>query len=305
MMTPQDRKTTSHAIEYRITQEMKVLHKKKQNLNSQMYYIHLKCTDYCNSIRQHIEDSTEAKIKKKMDTLYSKLNNKLNTLITETTTTCTDTKNRNTHAKIINLTDTTFNHEHLHTLSLGPNYAIEKDPKHYINDLITDTENAIRHLDPKIQNTFRHMATKKIKQIITTNRLQATHKRHQHNLNQIKDTLQKGNLTLAKADKNRAIVIINKTKLERKVQTFIQENGITLLPKDPTDQFHKQIQQALQRCNTLVEKNQHKFLLNIKPTAPQLNAYIKTHKEGEAISPVINNTHAPSFKTAKFLNKNC
>ena len=71
--------------------------------------------------------------------------------------------------------------------------------------------------------------------------------------------------------------------LERKVQPFIQENGITLLPKDPTDQFHKQIQQALQRCNTLVEKNQHKFLLNIKPTAPQLNGYIKTHKEGEPI----------------------
>jgi len=148
-----------------------------------------------------------------MDTLYSQLNNKLNTLITQTTTTRTDTKNRNTHARIINLTDTTFSHEHLHTLSLGPNYAKEKDPKHYINDLITDTENAIRQLDPKIQNTYRHMATKKIKQIITTNRLQATHKRHQHNLNQIRDILQKGNLTVAKADKNRAIIIINKTML--------------------------------------------------------------------------------------------
>jgi len=71
--------------------------------------------------------------------------------------------------------------------------------------------------------------------------------------------------------------------LERKVQTFIQENDITSLPKDPTEQFHKQIQQALQRCSTIEEKNQHKFLLNIKPTGPQLNAYIKTHKEGEPI----------------------
>ena len=91
--------------------------------------------------------------------------------------------------------------------------------------------------------------------------------------------------------------------LERKVQPLIQENGITLLPKDPTDQFHKQIQQALQRCNTLVKKIRHKFLLNIKPTAPQLNAYIKTHKEGEPIRPVINNRQVPSYKTAKFLNK--
>ena len=35
------------------------------------------------------------------------------------------------------------------------------------------------------RNNFRHMASKKIKQIITTNRLQTIYKRHQHNLNQI------------------------------------------------------------------------------------------------------------------------
>ena len=43
--------------------------------------------------------------------------------------------------------------------------------------------------------------------------------------------------------------------------------------------------------------------MHIKPTAPQLNAYIKTHKEGEPIPPVINNTQVPSYKIAKFLNK--
>jgi hypothetical protein len=41
----------------------------------------------------------------------------------------------------------------------------------------------------------------------------------------------------------------------------------------------------------------------VKPTAPLLNAYVKTHKEGEPIRPVINNTQAPSYKIAKFLNK--
>jgi len=47
------------APDHRITQEIKFLHKKKQNLNSQLYYIHLKCADNCNSIWQHIEDSIE------------------------------------------------------------------------------------------------------------------------------------------------------------------------------------------------------------------------------------------------------
>ena len=42
--------------------------------------------------------------------------------------------------------------------------------------------------------------------------------------------------------------------------------------------------------------------MNIKPTAPSLNAYIKTHKQDKPIGPVINNMQAPSYRTAKFLN---
>jgi hypothetical protein len=43
--------------------------------------------------------------------------------------------------------------------------------------------------------------------------------------------------------------------------------------------------------------------MNIKPTAPRLNAYIKIHKQGEPIRPVVNNMQAPAYKVAKFLNK--
>ena len=66
---------------------------------------------------------------------------------------------------------------------MGPNYAVEKEANQYINELIIDTENAIRHLDPKIQNTFRHLATRQIKHIMTTNSQNTLHKRHQYNLN--------------------------------------------------------------------------------------------------------------------------
>ena len=84
---------------------------------------------------------------------------------------------------------------------------------------------------------------------------------------------------------------------------FIQENHITHLNKDPTYLFQKQIQQALQKCNTLVEKSKHKYLINIKPMASSLNACIKTHKHDEPIRMVIKNIQAPSYRTAKFLNK--
>ena len=74
------------------------------------------------------------------------------------------------------------------------------------------------------------------------------------------------------------------------------------LYKDPTEAYYKQLQQAMQKCEDLTEKNRRKYLLNMKPTAPKINAYIKTHKENEAFRPVIANTQAPSYKIAKFLN---
>jgi hypothetical protein len=60
------------------------------------------------------------------------------------------------------LSDIQFTKEQIQTLSLGPNYAIEKEPKRYINELIVDTEHAIRQLDPKLQNTYRHLAANKL-----------------------------------------------------------------------------------------------------------------------------------------------
>jgi len=70
----------------------------------------------------------------------------------------------------------------------------------------------------------------------------------------IKNILRENNLTITKADKNKAIVIINKAMLQQKVQTFIKENKITTLLKDPTDQFHKQIHHATQKCQSIVER---------------------------------------------------
>jgi hypothetical protein len=47
----------------------------------------------------------------------------------------------------------------------------------------------------------------------------------------------------------------------------------------------------------------NKYLINIKLTAAKLNALIKIHKEKEPIRPVMNNTQAPAYKIAKYLNK--
>jgi len=63
-------------------------------------------------------------------------------------------------------------------------------------------------------------------------------------MNELKQILQNNNVTIVKADKSKAIVIINKNILEKKFDNFIQENHITQLNKDPTDTYQKQIQQT-------------------------------------------------------------
>ena len=37
--------------------------------------------------------------------------------------------------------------------------------------------------------------------------------------------------------------------------------------------------------------------------APQLNMYLKMHKDNQPIQPVINNIQAPSYKVAHFMNR--
>jgi len=56
--------------------------------------------------------------------------------------------------RLVILTNITFTKEQINALKLGPNYAIEKNPKYYINELIIDTENAIRHLEINMQKYF-------------------------------------------------------------------------------------------------------------------------------------------------------
>jgi hypothetical protein len=48
-----------------------------------------------------------------------------------------------------------------------------------------------------------------------------------------------------KADKTEAIVIINKERVQKKVNNFITENQMQPLNKDPTETYQKQINQKI------------------------------------------------------------
>lgn len=111
------------------------------------------------------------------------------------------------------------------------------------------------------------------------------------------------NLMIAKADKGRTIVIIDKDLYKWKVTDFVQENHYEQLHKDPTESYHKQTQKAIQDSNALIDKQRRKYPAQIKPQAPKLNAQIKIHRDNAPVRPVVKNIHAPTYKLAKFLTK--
>ena len=56
-----------------------------------------------------------------------------------------------------------------------------------------------------------------MKHILKTNRHNMLHKRYQYNIKQLRKILQKNKLIIVKADKSKAIVIINENALEKKI----------------------------------------------------------------------------------------
>ena len=76
------------------------------------------------------------------------------------------------------------------------------------------------------------------------------YKRQQCTVNTLRALLKHNNSTIVRASKSKAIVIINKDNLDQKIQSFIKENNIPEMNKDPTEKFQKQIQKQQYNAQT-------------------------------------------------------
>jgi len=169
--------------------------------------------------------------------------------------------------RTINLTDIHFTDEEQKLLDLGLQYSMEKPTKTAWENLVIETECAIKLLDEKLQNPFRIMAAKKLKQLHNTKHQNATHKRQWYVLKQINLKLT-NNAMITKADKGKTVIIIHTQDYNNKVQTFLSDNNSHTIPKDPTNHDQRTIQKTLQQCEGIIDKKQIKFLIKNTPLHP-------------------------------------
>jgi len=166
------------------------------------------------------------------------------------------------------------------------------------------TEQAIRQLETKIQEAYRILAAKKLKQLHSTlNSSNTVQKRQTYLAKNIHHKIKQNSAMITQADKGKTLVITYKQDYHNKVHKFLTDNKFQAIPRNPTDKYQKQITQTIKQRNLIFSKEQTKHLMQRNPKPPTLKAQLKLHKAGNLIRPVINNRNAPSYKAAKRLNK--
>jgi len=106
-----------------------------------------------------------------MESYYDDLNKKLDKLQNKQQCmrkTKTNQQHNQFYPRTVNLTKIKFNLEEMSLLNRGLQHSIEKPQEKYLTDLIMETEQAIRMLEPKMQSAYRILATRKLKQIKTS-----------------------------------------------------------------------------------------------------------------------------------------
>jgi len=303
----QCQRTYKAAINFRINQEIKYLYIKKQKLNERLYKHALQCSNDWRNLWDLIQHTIEEQLGQEMGHHYDNLNKKLDTLQAQQhhqNNKPRTNQGRQFYTRTSNLTNIRFTAEEMSILDMGLQYSIEKPLNVIWNDMIIETEIAIRKLDTRLQNTYRILAAKKLSQInntMTPHNIQA--KRHNHVLRNIQTKLTQNNAIITKADKGRTTVIIYITDYDTKVHNFITKNNYNTLPKDPTNKYQQLITTTLKQCSSIIDKPHARYVTQRQPQPPTLKAQIKLHKPDQPIRPVVNNIGAPAYKLAKHLSK--
>lgn len=294
-----------------LKQEIKYLHTKKQELNVELYKIHLelgnhiKISDILNDLMNTVKQNTEQLIKTK----WEKQQQKINTLLKHSN----NVKNRNTtqpnhafHKRLVNLTDIQFTKQETNLLEKGPKYNVNTQITHRtIENLVTESEFIIKQQERNTNfnaGLTRELIAEEIRCIIKENKndiMSGTKSAEEETCRRIRNKLKNEGALITKADKGNTMVIMKQDDYRNKTLTFIEDNNIHKLTSDPTQRFHKNTQTLLKSITHIFPKQKIKWLKQKNPKAPTLNCLPKIHKENIPVRPVVNFRNAPTYYLAR------
>ena len=300
----------------RIKLEIRELYKKKVGLNKFLYKAHLKLL---NSVHPAIIDNIIININNRVNDIvnkiYKKQHEKYQNLFKIFNKRDNIECKQEFFPRVQNLTTIEFNNEEINLLEKGLNYNIPMNPinNKTVFDEIINAEAAIKNIkNPTTQIEIRNYVNKKTNKIIKNrdndnnnnnkiNKLKHKHKQESKIINKIKSKIKDNNAIITKSDKGNTIVIVGEEVYDNKIDNFIKKNNIEVLEQDPTIQYSKDVNNAINNCKSLFNDKEKFFLKQTKPKAPKIRGLMKLHKERVPIRPTINHKKAASYKVAKRL----
>lgn len=288
-----------------LKEELRYLYMKKIELNKVLYLTHLKLLNSIHAAQlNNLFRVINNYINDVLQRVYIKQDKKLRNLRSkqkpyEDNVTC----KHEFYTRVSNLTSIEFNKNEMDILNKGLNYNIPDNSKNHIVHEIICAEAAIKSIpNQNLQNEVRVLINNKLKHPHTKiPKINYKYSKEIKTLKQIKTKLSNNGALITKADKGNTIVIMDKNHYSLKVNNFIENNNITLVNTDPSTEFVKALNNAINHCTHLFSNATRHSLKPINAEAPQFTGLPKIHKPNIPIRPLVNFTTAPSYKVSKKL----
>jgi hypothetical protein len=128
----------------------------------------------------------------------------------------------------------------------------------WIETLALEAETAINNLEITEQNYYRHVVSRKIKDIYRNDK---ERKRIETNNEHKKQNSKEQ--TITKADKGKTLVILKQEEYKHKINNFIHDNHFIKSDENPT-QHQKLVKLTLKQCNNIIRKEDRWKYTNMK-----------------------------------------
>ena len=290
-------KYTQHKLSaIRIKDEIKYLHSKKQQLNQQIYHLHLHLTNTWHNMWPHLQHTIESRLRQEISSKYKTLDKKLMRL-TQTQKT-TPLEQHTFYPRVVNNTNINFSNNEMRLLHKGLKYNMHTKKKNWVQTLALEAETAITHLPTTERDVYRKLVADWIDKFQRQNPTHRTHPEAKM-IHSIQRKLKDNDAMITYTDKGNSMVILPTHQYEAKLQDLLRNKDFHTITTDPTPTFQTQIRASVRQSLTLIPKEQKWKYINMNPSAPSIKGLIKLHKPDQPIRPVVNWRNAPAYRFSR------
>jgi len=145
----------------RIKDEIRYRYSKKQQINLQLYHLHLTMANTCGDWWPYIQHTIGEKFRQDANSKYMTLDKRLQNL-TQTQKQIPQPQHT-FHPRVVNITEIPFSNKEMGLLQKGLKYNTRAKKKNWIQTLALEVETAITQLPSNEKDVFRKLVAERIK----------------------------------------------------------------------------------------------------------------------------------------------